>query len=110
MPSALRCNNEGMEDKQIVAVDRLVVRADAAPADAVEHWQRLEPEPLLGKCDKLNEINQWSQLAIGAWLKVNADERGYGSLTHLAERWGPKPKTLRSWKLTYMKTQGGYRQ
>ena len=94
-----------MEGNQIVAVDQLAPSADASLAVAVAHGQALRRAPLLRIGDKPNEINQRSQAAIGAWLTVHADGRGYGALTDLAERLRRKPQTLRSRKHIYMKRQ-----
>ena len=90
-----------MIDKQIA----LPLTADLALDEAVRHWNALEREPLLDVGDTLNEINNRSQLALGAWLTVYEDVLGYGAIKDMAERWDRKPNTLSQWKRVYLRTR-----
>ena len=90
-----------MTDKQIA----LPLSADLALHDAIKHWKALERDPLLDIGDTLNEINNRSQLALGAWLVVFEDELSYGAMTELADRWDRKPNTLSQWKRVYLRTK-----
>lgn len=92
---------DGMTDKEIA----LPLTADLALADAVSHWKALDKDPLLEVGDTLNDINNRSQLALGAWLTVFEDVLGYGAIKDMADRWDRKPQTLHNWKSVYRKTQ-----